>query len=68
MKRKMTNKLKQLNRQLQKVLTKERFIKRVEELVKEGVVKVVDCEDDGTPIVDITDRGLEEFLKVFADA
>ncbi len=68
MKRKMTNKLKQLNRQLQKVLTKERFIKRVEELVKEGVVEVVDCEDDGTPIVDITDRGLEEFLKVFADA
>jgi hypothetical protein len=64
----MTNKLKQLNRQLQKVLTKERFIKRVEELVKEGVVEVVDCEDDGTPIVDITDRGLEEFLKVFADA
>ena len=68
MKRKMTNKLKQLNRQLQKVLTKERFIKRVEELVKEGVVEVVDCEDDGTPIVDITDRGLEEFFKVFADA
>jgi hypothetical protein len=68
MKRKMTDKLKQLNRQLQKVLTKERFIKRVEELVKEGVVEVVDCEDDGTPIVDITDRGLEEFLKVFADA
>jgi len=64
----MTDKLKQLNRQLQKVLTKERFIKRVEELVKEGVVEVVDCEDDGTPIVDITDRGLEEFLKVFADA
>jgi len=37
----MTDKLKQLNRQLQKVLTKERFIKRVEELVKEGVVKLL---------------------------
>jgi DNA-binding MarR family transcriptional regulator len=62
------NDLKQLNKQLQKTLTKEKFIKRIESLIKEGMVEIVDCEEDGTPIVNITDKGRQEFLDNFTEA
>jgi len=61
------NDLKQLNKQLQKMLTKERFLDRVEEMVKEGVVEIVDCEDDGTPIINITKKGMKLFMNKVGD-
>ena len=38
------------------MITKERFIDRVEELVKEGSVEIIGCEQDGTPIINITKK------------
>jgi predicted transcriptional regulator len=64
----MDKPLRQLNKQLQNIITKERFIDRVEELVKEGVVEIVDCEEDGTPIINITDKGRRLFLNELGDA
>jgi DNA-binding MarR family transcriptional regulator len=61
------NDLKKLNRKLHKVMTKKRFIDRIEVLVKEGLVEIVDCEEDGTPIVSITDKGRLEFVEAIAD-
>ena len=55
-------KLKQLNKKLQNVIGKERFLDRIEELIKDGMVEIVDCEEDGTPIVNITDKGRNTFL------
>ena len=60
--------LKQVNKKLQNVIGKKRFINRIEELIKEGMVEIVDCEEDGTPIVNITDKGRLEFLLEIADA
>jgi len=60
--------IRKVNKQLQTVLTKERFTDRVEELIKEGVVKLVGCEEDGTPIVNITKKGMGMFLNEFVDA
>ena len=60
--------LKMLNKKLQKVLTKDRFLDRIEELVKEGTVKIVDCEKDGTPIINITKKGMRLFMNVLGDA
>ena len=54
--------LKHVNRELQKILGKERFEARIEKLIREGLVEIIDCEDDGTPIVDITDKGMNIFL------
>jgi len=48
-------------------MTKKRFIDRIEVLVKEGLVEIVDCEEDGTPIVSITDKGRLEFVEAIAD-
>ena len=62
------NDLAKLNKQLQKTLTKEKFIKRIESLIKEGVVEIVDCEEDGTPIVNITDKGRQSFLDAVTEA
>ena len=60
--------IRKVNKQLQTVLTKERFVDRVEELVKEGSVEIVDCEQDGTPIINITKKGMSMFLNEFVDA
>ena len=49
-------------------MTKKRFIDRIEVLVKEGLVEIVDCEEDGTPIVNITDKGRLKFIESIADA
>jgi DNA-binding MarR family transcriptional regulator len=62
------NDLAKLNKQLQKTLTKEKFIKRIESLIKEGLVEIVDCEEDGTPIVNITDKGRQSFLDAVTEA
>ena len=58
---KMKN-LKQVNKKLQDIIGKKRFTDRIEELIKEGMVEIVDCEEDGTPIVNITDKGRNAFL------
>ena len=60
--------LKQVNKKLQDIIGKKRFTDRIEELIKEGVVEIVDCEEDGTPIVNITDKGMDEFLNVMGNA
>ena len=60
--------IRKVNKKLQNVLTKERFIDRIEELIKEGMVEIVDCEEDGTPIVNITDKGMDVFLNEMGSA
>ena len=60
--------IRNVNKKLQKMITKERFIDRVEELVKEGVVEIVDCEEDGTPIINITKKGMRLFMNELGDA
>ena len=57
-----------LNRKLRDTITKERFNDRIEELIKEGMVKIVGCEDDGTPIINITKKGRRMFLNKLGDA
>ena len=60
--------IRKVNKKLQNMITKERFIDRIEELIKEGMVEIVDCEEDGTPIVNITDKGRNVFLNELGDA
>ena len=60
--------IRKVNKKLQNMITKERFIDRIEELIKEGMVEIVDCEEDGTPIVNITDKGRNIFLNELGDA
>jgi len=61
------DRLKQLNKKLQKILTKKKFMDRIEVLVKEGSIEIVDCEEDGTPIVNITDKGRLEFIEAMSE-
>ena len=60
--------LKQVNKKLQDIIGKKRFTDRIEELIKEGMVEIVDCEEDGTPIVNITDKGRNAFLNEMRSA
>ena len=60
--------IRKVNKKLRNMITKERFIDRIEELIKEGMVEIVDCEEDGTPIVNITDKGRNIFLNELGDA
>ena len=64
----MDKKLRQVNKQLQKIISKETFLDRVEELIKEGAVEIVDCEDDGTPIINITKKGMKLYMNELGDA
>ena len=60
--------IRKVNKKLRNVIGKKRFVDRIEELIKEGMVEIVDCEEDGTPIVNITDKGRNAFLNEFVDA
>ena len=60
--------IREVNKKLQDMITKERFLDRVEELVKEGAVKIVDCEEDGTPIINITKKGMKLYMNELGDA
>ena len=60
--------IREVNKKLQGMITKERFIDRVEELVKEGMVEIVDCEEDGTPIINITKKGMRLYMNELGDA
>jgi len=60
--------IKDVNKKLQNMLTKDRFLDRVEELVKEGTVEIVDCEEDGTPIINITKKGMKLYMNELGDA
>ncbi len=60
--------LKEVNKKLQDVIGKKRFTDRIEELIKEVMVEIVDCEEDGTPIVNITDKGRNVFLNEMGSA
>ena len=60
--------LKILNKKLQHMLTKDRFLIRIEELIKEGVIEIVDCEEDGTPIINITKKGMKLYMNELGDA
>ena len=62
------NAIREVNKKLQDMITKERFMDRVEELVKEGMVEIVDCEEDGTPIINITKKGMSAFMNELGDA
>ncbi len=62
------NAIREVNKKLQDMITKERFIDRVSELVKEGMVEIVDCEEDGTPIINITKKGMSAFMNELGDA
>ena len=60
--------IREVNKKLQDMITKERLIDRVSELVKEGMVEIVDCEEDGTPIINITKKGMRMFMNELGDA
>ena len=63
----MKNELKTINRDIREYLTEEQFEVRVRKLLKVGIVEIVDCDEDGSPIVKVTNKGLELFLSGLAD-
>jgi hypothetical protein len=63
----MKETLKDINRNIREYLTEEQFEARVRKLLKLGIVKIVDCDEDGSPIVKVTNKGLELFLSKLSD-
>tara|TARA_Y100000310_G_C20655050_1_gene801560 strand:- start:1169 stop:1381 length:213 start_codon:yes stop_codon:yes gene_type:complete len=63
----MKNNLKTINRDIREHLTEEQFDSRVRKLLHLGIVEIVDCDDDGSPIVKVTNKGLELFLSELSD-
>jgi|10_taG_2_1085330.scaffolds.fasta_scaffold138454_3 hypothetical protein len=58
----MNKSIKQVNKDIKKHIGAEEFDTRVERLVSEGVLEIVGCEDDGTPIVKCTEFGMAQAL------
>ena len=58
----MKNDLKTVNRDIRKYLTEEQFDSKVRKLLYLGIVEIVDCDEDGSPIVKVTSKGLKFFL------
>ena len=63
----MKDDLKTINRDIREHLTEEQFDSRVRKLLHLGIVEIVDCDEDGSPIVKVTNKGLELFLSELSD-
>jgi DNA-binding MarR family transcriptional regulator len=55
----MSKTIKQTNKDIKEFLTEDKFEKRVRKLLKLGLVEIVDVEEDGSPIVKVTEQGLQ---------
>lgn len=55
----MKKTLKEVNKDIQKYLTDEPFEQRVSKLLKLGLVEIIDVQEDGSPIVNVTEKGLQ---------
>jgi len=63
----MKDDLKTINRDIREYLTEEQFDSRVRKLLHLGIVEIVDCDEDGSPIVKVTNKGLKFFLSELSD-
>ena len=62
--KKILNKtIKQTNKDIKEFLTEDKFEKRVRKLLKLGLVELVGAEEDGSPIVKVTEWGLRLALE-----
>ena len=52
-----------INRRIRSILGEEAFEDRLRGLLRSGLVEIVSAEQDGTPNVRVTQKGLEEFFK-----
>jgi len=52
-----------INRRIRSILGEEAFEDRLRRLLRSGLVEIVSAEEDGTPNVRVTQKGLEEFFK-----
>lgn len=56
------NSIRRINQQIRSTLGEEAFEDRLRGLLRSGLVEIVSAEEDGTPNVRVTQKGLEEFF------
>ena len=61
--REKLNTVLEVNRKIRGALTDEAFEDRLRGLLRKGLVEIVSAEQDGTPIVKVTQKGLERFFR-----
>jgi hypothetical protein len=52
-----------INQQIRSTLGEEAFEDRLRGLLRRGLVEIISAEEDGTPIVKVTQKGLQEFFR-----
>ena len=55
--------IRRINQQIRSTLGEEAFEDRLRGLLRSGLVEIVSVEQDGTPNVKVTQKGLEEFFR-----
>ena len=55
--------IRRINQQIRSTLGEEAFEDRLRGLLRSGLVEIVSAEEDGTPNVKVTQKGLEEFFR-----
>jgi nitroimidazol reductase NimA-like FMN-containing flavoprotein (pyridoxamine 5'-phosphate oxidase superfamily) len=53
--------IKKVNRAMRKHLGEGKLEEKIEKLVKDGVLEIIGCDDDGFPIVTPTEKGMQIF-------
>tara|TARA_R110002110_G_scaffold101470_5_gene257778 strand:+ start:8319 stop:8534 length:216 start_codon:yes stop_codon:yes gene_type:complete len=53
----------EVNRKIRRALPEEVFEDQLRSLLRRGLVEIVSAEEDGTPIVKVTQKGLEKFFQ-----
>lgn len=52
-----------VNRKIRRTIGEEAFEDRLRSLLRKGLVEITSVEQDGTPNVKVTQKGLEEFFR-----
>ena len=59
--------IRKVNKKIKDTIGKEAFEDKVKTLCDSGILKIVDYEEDGTPIVRCTELGLEMAMQAFGN-
>ena len=61
----MDKEIKEVNELMKEYLGEGALEKKIEKLLKDGVMTVIGCDDNGFPIVTPTEKGIQIFMDNF---
>ena len=63
----VTKEIKEVNKLMKEHLGEGELEEKIRKLLKDGVMEIIGCDDDGFPIVTPTEKGIQIFMDNFTE-